>query len=89
MREGLRGPGHRLKESSSNAPELAEEPQNPLMSLDADFSASGSQKYTCQFTGCGKSFQRKIRLRAHMHLHNGTQPYKCPDKTCGKAFSEK
>jgi KRAB domain-containing zinc finger protein len=38
---------------------------------------------------CHKTFQKKVRLLAHMHLHFGTQPFKCSAKNCGKAFSER
>ena len=50
----------------------------------------GTQKpFICQHPGCSKTFTRKVRLQAHMHIHNGTQPFKCPFPGCGKAFSEK
>ena len=46
-------------------------------------------KYLCPHRGCWKTFSRKLRLNAHLHLHYGTQPFKCTFPGCGKAFSEK
>ena len=58
--------------------------------------ASNSEKskedgtgYVCPQRGCFKTFSRKLRLNAHLHLHYGTQPFKCTFPGCGKAFSEK
>ena len=47
------------------------------------------QLFICPKPDCNKAFSRRIRLQAHIHLHNGTQPYKCPFPSCSKAFSEK
>ena len=52
-------------------------------------SKEGGQGYVCPQRGCHKTFSRKLRLNAHLHLHYGTQPYKCTFPACGKAFSEK
>ena len=61
-----------------------------------DSVASNSEKskedgagYVCPQRGCWKTFSRKLRLNAHLHLHYGTQPFKCTFPGCGKAFSEK
>lgn len=70
--------------------EMTEEPS----SRDSAFSDTEKSKddeagYVCPQRGCHKTFSRKLRLNAHLHLHYGTQPYKCTFPTCGKAFSEK
>ena len=76
-----------------NLAELNEQTDEPS-SRDSLFSDSDKSKedeagYVCPQRGCHKTFSRKLRLNAHLHLHYGTQPYKCTFPTCGKAFSEK
>lgn len=34
--------------------------------------AGSDMNFICPFNGCEKTFSRKIRLNAHMHLHYGT-----------------
>jgi uncharacterized Zn-finger protein len=46
-------------------------------------------RYYCDNITCQKSFSRRTRLNAHMHIHLGTLPHKCPIDGCGKMFSEK
>jgi len=76
-----------------NLAELNEQTDEPS-SRDSVFTESDRSKeaeagYVCPQRGCHKTFSRKLRLNAHLHLHYGTQPYKCTFPTCGKAFSEK
>ena len=84
------------KRKFSEALNLDEDSSNAV-SEEAKGEGSGSPPNTvgthklfiCQHPGCSKTFTRKVRLQAHMHIHNGTQPFKCPFPGCGKAFSEK
>ncbi|CDW88644.1 zinc finger protein ozf [Stylonychia lemnae] len=51
--------------------------------------SNGKSRFKCTYHDCNKSFSRKSRLKAHLHLHLGTQPFKCPHPGCNKAFSER
>ena len=48
-----------------------------------------TSRFMCRHPGCEKSFSRKSRLKAHLHLHEGTQPFRCTFGGCGKSFSER
>lgn len=54
-----------------------------------EYMATTSSRFQCTYSNCGKSFSRKSRLKAHLHLHLGTQPFRCPYQGCAKAFSER
>ena len=53
-------------------------------------SASGSRKrpkkYKCEIAGCGKAFDRPIRLQVHVRSHTGERPYACEEDGCDKTF---
>ena len=40
--------------------------------LESEGNESGETNLVCPFEGCEKTFSRKIRLGAHLHLHYGT-----------------
>lgn len=42
--------------------------------------------YICQFAGCGKAFDRPVRLQAHQNTHTGEKPYACTEEGCDKKF---
>jgi uncharacterized Zn-finger protein len=44
------------------------------------------KRFACSWTGCGKVFDRPIRLQAHFNTHTGERPYPCPHDGCDKAF---
>ena len=69
--------------------EKTEEPESADCLSASSKSRDGDARYVCPHRGCNKTFSRKLRLNAHLHLHYGTQPYKCEHPGCGKAFSEK
>jgi general transcription factor IIIA len=40
----------------------------------------------CPFEGCGKAFNRPVRLQEHIRTHTGERAHKCPHGDCDKAF---
>lgn len=44
------------------------------------------KKYICQYEGCGKAFNRPVRLQAHENTHTGEKPYACSEQDCDKRF---
>jgi uncharacterized C2H2 Zn-finger protein len=44
------------------------------------------KRFACSWTGCGKVFDRPIRLQAHFNTHTGERPHACPHDGCDKAF---
>ena len=65
------------------------EPSIPSKGHQKIAETDNDQMFTCLYEGCGKQFKRKIRLKAHQHIHYGTQPFRCTFPGCGKGFSEK
>eukprot|EP00347_Sterkiella_histriomuscorum_P014409 403360975 len=56
---------------------------------DIQSQGGAGSRFLCTYPDCGKSFSRKSRLKAHLHLHWGTQPFRCEYPGCTKAFSER
>jgi uncharacterized Zn-finger protein len=44
------------------------------------------KRFACSWVGCGKVFDRPIRLQAHFNTHTGERPHVCPQDGCDKAF---
>jgi len=44
------------------------------------------KKYHCEYDGCGKSFDRPVRLEIHIRSHNNDRPYRCVEDGCEKTF---
>lgn len=44
------------------------------------------KKYHCEYNGCGKSFDRPVRLEVHIRSHKNERPYQCVEDGCGKTF---
>ncbi|KAF2234369.1 hypothetical protein EV356DRAFT_466913 [Viridothelium virens] len=42
--------------------------------------------YTCPFQGCGKAYDRPIRLNTHLRSHTDERPFTCPHAGCDKSF---
>ncbi|XP_051925026.1 gastrula zinc finger protein XlCGF8.2DB-like [Hippocampus zosterae] len=47
--------------------------------------AKKEKPFACPF--CGKTFDRKEHVQAHVRIHTGEKPFRC--STCGKAFPHK
>jgi general transcription factor IIIA len=43
-------------------------------------------KYICNYEGCGKAFNRPVRLQAHERTHTNERPFVCEEEGCDKAF---
>ncbi|KAK0856954.1 hypothetical protein LTS02_010398 [Friedmanniomyces endolithicus] len=44
-------------------------------------------KYICEVEGCGKAFNRPIRLVNHTRSHTNERPFVCDEDDCGKTFT--
>ena len=44
------------------------------------------KQYICQYAGCGKAFDRPIKLQTHTNTHTGEKPYACAEEGCDKKF---
>ncbi|KAI1434350.1 hypothetical protein GGR50DRAFT_662738 [Xylaria sp. CBS 124048] len=42
----------------------------------------------CTYPGCNKSFNRPVRLAAHLRSHTGERPFECPFEDCDKSYIE-
>ncbi|KAJ1951206.1 hypothetical protein FBU59_000306 [Linderina macrospora] len=52
-----------------------------------DKSTSAERKYSCEWRGCGQSFDRIEHLNRHKRRHTGEKPYRCLVSKCAKLFS--
>ena len=55
-------------------------------SLTSASTSKRPKKYLCDYEGCGKAFDRPIRLQMHIRSHTNERPYPCPEEGCDKAF---
>ncbi|KAK3057766.1 hypothetical protein LTR09_000841 [Extremus antarcticus] len=44
------------------------------------------KNYICTDDGCGKAFDRPVRLEAHVRTHTNERPFACEEEDCDKAF---
>lgn len=44
------------------------------------------KKFVCDYDGCGKAFDRPVRLQAHVRGHTNERPYVCEEEGCEKSF---
>lgn len=42
--------------------------------------------YGCPYDGCGKAFNRPVRLEEHIRSHTNSRPFKCTHDGCDKDF---
>ena len=42
--------------------------------------------YSCPYEGCGKAFDRPVRLTIHLRSHTDERPFICSYKGCNKSF---
>ncbi|KAF2771047.1 hypothetical protein EJ03DRAFT_258313, partial [Teratosphaeria nubilosa] len=49
-------------------------------------SSKRPKKYVCEYAGCGKAFDRPVRLEVHTRSHTNDRPYTCEHGGCGKTF---
>ncbi|KAH9822891.1 transcription factor IIIA-like [Teratosphaeria destructans] len=64
----------------SHAPSVAE------TSMTSRSSSKRPKKYVCEYEGCGKAFDRPVRLEIHTRSHTNHRPYACDHDDCGKTF---
>lgn len=65
------------EEISGSSPSLSE-PVSPQ---------SGSRMYTCNYSGCDKSYSKSSHLKAHLRRHTGERPFACTWPGCEWRFS--
>lgn len=49
-------------------------------------SSKRPKRYVCEHDGCGKAFDRPVRLEAHVRTHTGDRPFVCDEADCDKSF---
>lgn len=62
------------------------EPSVAATSITTASSAKRLKKYTCEFAGCDKAFDRPARLEIHLRSHTNERPYACTEDGCDKTF---
>ncbi|KAF2007353.1 hypothetical protein P154DRAFT_517103 [Amniculicola lignicola CBS 123094] len=55
----------------------------------AEGEARRSWNFVCSFNGCGKRFNRQVRLDNHVRSHTGDRPFVCSYEGCDKSFLRK
>jgi insecticidal toxin complex protein TccC len=48
---------------------------------------TGEKPYSCEVTGCVKSFAHNSALTRHMRTHTGEKPFDCAEDGCSKSFT--
>eukprot|EP01083_Nonionella_stella_P213177 769078_1 len=56
-----------------------------LILSTASFKEVMERPWTCQFSGCEKSFKKQAKLQRHILVHSGVKPFRCDE--CGKTYS--
>ncbi|KAF2155976.1 hypothetical protein K461DRAFT_290945 [Myriangium duriaei CBS 260.36] len=44
------------------------------------------KNFLCDFPGCGKAYNRPVRLAEHQRSHTNERPFVCKHEGCGKSF---
>nr|XP_023908576.1 transcription factor IIIA-like [Quercus suber]POF15483.1 transcription factor iiia [Quercus suber] len=52
-------------------------------------SAKRTKDYVCELAGCGKAFDRPVKLEIHRRTHTNERPYACGEDDCDKTFQRK
>lgn len=63
----------------------AESPNNSHVSTPSSYPCR-EKTLVCDFPGCGKAYNRPVRLAEHQRSHTNERPFACDWEGCGKTF---
>jgi len=80
-------------DSTKHCSPLSTAPSRPFTDLSIEVASTTSastskraKKYTCEYQGCSKAFDRPVRLQMHTRSHVNERPYVCEEEGCDKTF---
>ncbi|KAK0281783.1 hypothetical protein LTR35_007464 [Friedmanniomyces endolithicus] len=72
---------------ASPVPSIPFTEEASVVETSATTASKRPNKYICQVEGCGKAFNRPIRLVNHTRSHTNERPFVCNEDDCGKTFT--
>ncbi|KAK1064542.1 Strongly-conserved Zn-finger binding protein (TFIIIA), partial [Friedmanniomyces endolithicus] len=73
--------------SASPVPSFPFTEEASIAETSATTASKRPNKYICEVEGCGKAFNRPIRLVNHTRSHTKERPFVCDEDDCGKTFT--